>query len=65
LFPLLLKSCFSVHQSLNQRTDQVPGFNVGGPIVLPGFDGHNRAFYFFNYEELRHPSAAQPPTGSS
>jgi hypothetical protein len=33
-----------------------PGFNVGGPIVFPGFDGRNRAFFFFNYEELRQPS---------
>ena len=33
-----------------------PGFNVGGPIVLPGFDGRNRAFFFVNYEEQRQPS---------
>ena len=32
------------------------GFRVGGPIVLPGFDGHNKAFFFFNYEELRQPA---------
>lgn len=32
-----------------------PGFNLGGPIVLPGFDGRNRAFFFVNYEELRQP----------
>ena len=40
-----------------------PGFNVGGPVVLPGFDGRNRAFFFVNYEELRSPSddAAHPP----
>ena len=40
-----------------------PGFNVGGPIRLPGFDGRNKAFFFVNYEELRQPcrSAAQPP----
>ncbi len=34
-----------------------PGFNVGGPIVLPKFDGRNRAFFFVNYEELREPAA--------
>ena len=29
-----------------------PGFNVGGPIVIPGlWDGHDKAFFFFNYEE--------------
>jgi hypothetical protein len=34
-----------------------PGFRIGGPIVIPKlFDGHNRAFYFFNYEEFRLPS---------
>src|SRR5215831_18853617 len=24
------------------------GFRVGGPIMLPGFDGHNKAFFFVN-----------------
>jgi hypothetical protein len=34
------------------------GFAVGGPIVFPGmFDGHNKAFFFVNYEEFRQPSA--------
>ncbi len=34
------------------------GFRVGGPIVIPGwFDGHNRAFFFANYEEFHAPSA--------
>ena len=34
-----------------------PGFNVGGPISIPGlFDGHNKAFFFFNYEDSRSPS---------
>lgn len=33
-----------------------PGFNLGGPIVLPGFNGRNKAFFFVNYEELRQPS---------
>jgi hypothetical protein len=34
------------------------GARVGGPIVLPGlFDGRNRAFYFFHYEQLRFPNS--------
>ncbi len=33
------------------------GFRFGGPIVLPGFDGHNKAFFFVNYEEFHAPSA--------
>ena len=32
------------------------GFRAGGPIVFPGFDGRNKAFFFFNYEELRQPN---------
>ncbi len=33
------------------------GFRAGGPIVIPGlFDGHNRAFFFANYEEFHQPS---------
>ena len=38
-----------------------PGFRIGGPIVIPKlFDGHNKAFYFFNYEEFRLPSQITP-----
>jgi hypothetical protein len=32
------------------------GFRAGGPIVLPGFDGHNKAFFFMNYEQVTQPS---------
>jgi len=35
------------------------GFRQGGPIVIPGvYDGHDKAFYFFNYEEFRLPLTA-------
>jgi hypothetical protein len=30
------------------------GFTVGGPIVVPGlYDGHNKSFFFFNFEQYR------------
>lgn len=33
------------------------GFRAGGPIVIPKVvDGHNKAFFFVNYEESRQPS---------
>jgi hypothetical protein len=32
------------------------GGNVGGPIVMPGYNGRNKAFFFVNYEEFRQPS---------
>lgn len=33
-----------------------PGVRAGGPIVIPGlWDGHNKGFFFVNYEELRQP----------
>ena len=32
------------------------GFRIGGPVVIPGlYDGHNKAFFFVNYEEFRLP----------
>jgi len=40
------------------------GFRLGGPIVLPkklfgpfGFDGHDKAFFFVNYEEYNYPQS--------
>ena len=33
-----------------------PGIRLGGPVVIPRlFDGHNRLFFFINYEEERQP----------
>jgi hypothetical protein len=33
-----------------------PGTRIGGPIRIPGvWDGRNKAFFFFNYEESRSP----------
>jgi hypothetical protein len=36
-----------------------PGVSIGGPVVLPWFNGRNRAFFFVNYEELREPAATR------
>jgi hypothetical protein len=34
-----------------------PGFRFGGPIQIPGlYDGHDKAFFFVNYEEFRLPN---------
>jgi hypothetical protein len=33
------------------------GARAGGPIVIPGlYDGHNKAFYFVHYEQIRFPN---------
>jgi hypothetical protein len=36
-------------------TNHTYGGRVGGPIILPGFDGRGRAFFFFNQEEVYGP----------
>jgi hypothetical protein len=34
------------------------GARMGGPIVVPGlYDGHNKAFFFGHYEQLRFPNS--------
>ncbi len=36
------------------------GFNFGGPVKLPGlYDGTNKSFFFFNWEQLRDKQVAQ------
>jgi hypothetical protein len=33
------------------------GFRAGGPFMIPGlYDGHNKAFFFVNYEQVNQPS---------
>jgi hypothetical protein len=34
------------------------GGRIGGPIVLPGFDGRGKAFFFLNFEHQHQPSSA-------
>jgi Carboxypeptidase regulatory-like domain len=36
-----------------------PGFNLGGPILLPGFNGRSKAFFFVHYEESRSPGSTR------
>ncbi len=33
------------------------GGRIGGPVVLPGFDGRGKMFYFLNYEQIRFPNS--------
>ncbi len=33
------------------------GGRIGGPVVLPGYDGRGKAFFFFNMENLYQPSS--------
>ena len=40
-------------------TSHTYGGRVGGPIILPGFDGRGRAFFFFNQEEVYAPLQTQ------
>lgn len=54
------------HESLNARgflqaeKDKVRfnqfGATFGGPVMLPGYNGRNRTFFFFNYEGTRNPN---------
>jgi hypothetical protein len=34
------------------------GGRVGGPIILPGYNGRGKAFFFFNFEHQHQPSSA-------
>ncbi len=33
-----------------------PGVRQGGPVVLPGYDGRGKMFFFVNFEQTRQPS---------
>ena len=44
--------------SIPAATNYTYGGRVGGPIILPGFDGRGRAFFFFNHEEVYNPLEA-------
>ena len=49
-----------------------PGFSAGGPIYIPGlWDGHDKGFFFFSYEDTAQPGEhhaqphrAQPPAAA-
>jgi hypothetical protein len=45
------------HQGKNEVKLNQFGARAGGPIVIPGlYDGHNKAFYFVHYEQVRFPN---------
>jgi hypothetical protein len=50
----------SPKRSPDQENDY--GFNIGGPVKLPGFHGNrNKAFFYFNWEHYKqHGGATQP-----
>src|SRR4029450_6478891 len=40
----------------NRANVSQPGVRLGGPIQIPGlYDGHDKTFFFFNYEQFRQP----------
>jgi hypothetical protein len=46
------------HQPKNDVKLNQFGARFGGPIVLPGlYDGHNKAFFFVHYEQIRFPNS--------
>ena len=46
------------HQPKNEVKLHTFGARAGGPIVIPGlYDGHNKAFFFVHYEQIRFPNS--------
>ena len=35
------------------------GFTAGGPVVVPGYDGHNKTFFFVENEYFRRNEAGR------
>jgi len=51
----------SAKRSFDQENDY--GFNIGGPVKLPGFHGNrNKAFFYFNWEHYKENGGATQPT---
>ncbi len=40
------------------ETGNTFGGSVGGPVILPHYNGHNRTFFYGGYEGWRHPAQA-------
>ena len=46
------------HQGKNEVKLNQFGARIGGPITIPGvYDGHDKAFFFFHYEQIRFPNS--------
>lgn len=43
-------------QDKNQVKLNTFGARLGGPIVMPGYDGRGKAFFFAHYEQIRFPN---------
>jgi hypothetical protein len=41
------------------------GATLGGPVKLPGYDGHNKTFFFLNYDNTRLRSGVLPGFGNT
>jgi outer membrane receptor protein involved in Fe transport len=42
-------------------TQYIASGTIGGPVILPGYDGHNRTFFFGSYQQDRARSTAAAP----
>jgi hypothetical protein len=47
---------FPTTTSKASQTGNTFGGSVGGPVVLPHYNGHNRSFFYGAYEGWRHPA---------
>jgi hypothetical protein len=58
---------FNIRDGLQRDRQNIntAGFRVGGPIVIPKlFDGHDKLFFFFNYEDWEPGTSTTPRTRS-
>jgi hypothetical protein len=64
LYDYHVNEILNAHDSATRFRNRVRrydyGFNIGGPVRLPKlYNGYNRTFFFFNWEQLRDKQVAQ------